>query len=83
MLTGNGVSGIKFILVFNEAEAAHELDLGDFATSILGEVVLNVRLGSCGSRSASSMTELQPRTRSKPVAESLATRGRGRRPTQL
>jgi hypothetical protein len=46
-LTGNGVSGIKFIFVFNEAKATHELDLGDLATSILGEVVLNVRLGSC------------------------------------
>ena len=55
-LTGNGVSGIKFILVFNEAEAAHELDLGDLATSILGEVVFDVRLGSCWSRSARSIT---------------------------
>lgn len=45
-LTGNDVAGVHGVLVFDEAEAVHELDLGDLTSSMAGEVVLDV--GLCG-----------------------------------
>ena len=44
-LTGNDVAGVHGVLVLDEAEAVHELDLGDLTGSMAGEVVLNIGLG--------------------------------------
>lgn len=46
-LTRHNVSCVHGILVFNEAEAIHELDLGNLAMAMRLEVVLNVLLGGC------------------------------------
>jgi len=46
-LTGNHVARIHRILVLDEAEAIHELDLGDFAGSMGCEMVFNIALGGC------------------------------------
>lgn len=45
--TWNDITCVHGILVLDEAEAIHELDLGDFAGAMGVEVVLNVGLGSC------------------------------------
>ena len=47
-LTRYHVPSIQCIVILNEAEAIHELDLGDVSSTIL-EVVLDVFLGDCGS----------------------------------
>ena len=44
-LTGNDVAGVHGVFVLDEAEAVHELDLGDLTSSMAGEVVLDVGLG--------------------------------------
>ena len=47
-LTRNYIPSIKCIIVLDEAEAVHELDLGNVPSTIL-EVVLDVFLRDCGS----------------------------------
>lgn len=47
-LTRNHIPSIQCIIVLDEAEAVHELDLGDVSSTIL-EVVLDVFLCDCGS----------------------------------
>lgn len=47
-LTRNHIPSIQCIIVLDEAEAIHELDLGNVSSTIL-EVVLDVFLGDCGS----------------------------------
>lgn len=49
MESWDNITSIHGIFVFNEAEAIHELNLGDLAGAMGVEVVLNVGLGS-GSR---------------------------------
>jgi hypothetical protein len=44
-LTRNDVAGVHGVLVFEEAEAVHELDLGDLTSSMAGKVVLDIGLG--------------------------------------
>ena len=44
--TRDDVTCVHLILVFDEAEAIHELDLGNLAGAMGVEMVLNVRLGS-------------------------------------
>lgn len=46
-LTRNDVSGIHRILVFDEAKAVHQLDLGDFSGAMSRKVSLDIGLGSC------------------------------------
>jgi len=45
--TGNHIAGIHSILVFDESEAIHELDLGDLSGAMSVEVSLDISLGSC------------------------------------
>jgi hypothetical protein len=45
--TRNNIAGVHGILVFDEAEAIHELDLGDFAGTMGRKVRLNIGLGDC------------------------------------
>lgn len=47
-LTRNDISGIHGILVLDEAEAIHELDLGDLASAMGRKVGFNIGLGGCG-----------------------------------
>lgn len=47
-LTGNYIPSIQCIIILDEAEAIHELDLGYVSSTIL-EVVLDVFLRDCGS----------------------------------
>lgn len=49
-LTRNDVSRIHGILVLDEAEAIHELDLGDLASAMGSEVAFNIGLGGCRHR---------------------------------
>lgn len=44
--TRNDVASIHGVLVLDEAEAIHELDLGDLAGAMAGKVSLDVGLGS-------------------------------------
>jgi len=44
--TGNNVARVHGVFVLNEAEAIHELDLGNLACAMGVEVVLNIGLGS-------------------------------------
>ena len=46
LLTWNDIASIHGILVLNEAEAIHKLDLGDLAGAMGVEVVLNIGLSS-------------------------------------
>jgi len=46
MESWNDIAGIHFILVFDETETIHELDLLDFGIPMLGEVGLHLCLGS-------------------------------------
>lgn len=48
-LTGHNVTGIHRILVLDEAEPVHELDLSDFAGAMGREMGLDVSLGGCRS----------------------------------
>lgn len=45
LLTGNDIACIHCILVLDEAEAIHELDLGDFASAMGLEMGLDIGLG--------------------------------------
>lgn len=42
---GNNVTGVHGIVVFNETEAVHELDLGDLASAMGLEVSFDIGLG--------------------------------------
>lgn len=44
--TRHDIARIHGILVLNKAEAVHELDFGDLASSMGGEMLLNVTLSS-------------------------------------
>lgn len=44
--TGNHIAGIHSILVLDESEAIHELDLGDLSSAMGVEMRLDVCLGS-------------------------------------
>jgi hypothetical protein len=44
-LTGNDISGIHSIFIFNKTKAIHELDLSDLASAMSCEVVFDIRLG--------------------------------------
>jgi hypothetical protein len=46
--TGNHIAGIHSILVFDESEAIHELDLGDLSCAMSVEMGLDISLGGCG-----------------------------------
>jgi hypothetical protein len=46
LLTWHHVSGVHGVLVLDEAEAVHELDLGDFTGPMGSEVLFNIGLGS-------------------------------------
>jgi hypothetical protein len=46
LLTWDNVPGVHGILVLDETEAIHELDLGDLASAVRGEVRLDIGLGS-------------------------------------
>ena len=46
-LTWNDVLRVHGIIILNEAEAIHELDLGDVASPFL-EMILDIFLGDCG-----------------------------------
>ena len=48
--TGHNVTCVHCIFVLDEAEAVHELDLGDLASAMGVEVVLNIGLGSYSAR---------------------------------
>jgi len=48
-LTRNNVTSIQRILVLDEAEATHKLDLGDLSGAMFGKVGLNIGLGGCSS----------------------------------
>jgi hypothetical protein len=43
--TGNHIAGIHSILVFDEPEAIHELDLGDLSCAMSVEMGLDISLG--------------------------------------
>lgn len=47
MGTWDDITRIHGVLVLDEAEAIHELDLGNLAGAMGVEVVLNIGLGSC------------------------------------
>ena len=49
-LTWDDITGVHGVLVFDETEAIHELDLGDLASAMGVEVVLNIGLGSYSAR---------------------------------
>jgi hypothetical protein len=44
--TRHDITRIHGVLILDEAEAVHELDLGDLASSMGGEMLLNVTLSS-------------------------------------
>jgi hypothetical protein len=46
-LTRYNITSIHSILVLNEAEAIHELDLSDLTSSMRCEVGLHIGLGGC------------------------------------
>ena len=46
LLTWDDIPGVHGILVLDETEAIHELDLGDLASAMRGEVRLDIGLGS-------------------------------------
>jgi hypothetical protein len=43
--TGNHIAGIHSILVLNESEPIHELDLGDLSCAMSVEMGLDISLG--------------------------------------
>ena len=48
--TGNNITGIQGILVFDEAETIHQLHLGDLAMVVFRKVRLDIGFGSCRER---------------------------------
>lgn len=46
-LTRDNILSVHGILVLDETEAVHQLDLGDFSGSMSRKVSLNIGLGSC------------------------------------
>lgn len=48
--TGHDVARVHRIFVLDEAKAVHEFDLGDLASAMSVEVVLNIGLGSYSAR---------------------------------
>ena len=57
-LTRNDITRIHRIAVLDEAEAIHEFDLSDLTGAMALEVVLNIRLGSYGSISSCSRSDI-------------------------
>jgi hypothetical protein len=52
--TGDHISRIHRIAIFDEAETVHEFDLGDLACSMCLEVILDIGFGYWRFRSASA-----------------------------
>lgn len=52
LLTWYDIARIHRILILDEAEAIHELNLGDLTRAMSVEVVFNIGLSSCKSRSS-------------------------------
>jgi hypothetical protein len=52
--TWHNIPGVHGILVLDEAEAVHELDLGDLTGAMFREVSLDIGLGSWGRASVST-----------------------------
>lgn len=86
-LTRNHVSGIQGVIIFDEAEATHELDFGDLSSSMFGEMGLDIGLvGCCGKPLVSCGLYANPRTVAGDPASSFPLRdvarssrsGRGR-----
>lgn len=50
--TWDYITSVHGVLVLDEAEAIHELNLSDLASAMGVEVVLNIGLGSCSMRSS-------------------------------
>jgi hypothetical protein len=50
-LTRDNVAGIHGVLVFDETKAVHQLDFGDLAGTMGGEVGFDIGLGSFGGAS--------------------------------
>jgi hypothetical protein len=46
LLTGHNIPRIHRIFIFDETKPIHQLNLGDFASSMCAEVVFNILLGS-------------------------------------
>lgn len=58
--TWNNITSIHGILVFDEAEAIHQLHLGDFPGAMGRKMGLDIGLGSCkSSEKKSSQWELE------------------------
>lgn len=57
-LTRNDVPRVHGILVLDEAEAVHELDLGDLASAMGCKVAFNIGLGGCGGWDWQSATRI-------------------------
>lgn len=46
MLTWNNIARVHRVLIFDEAESIHQLDLGNFASAMGRKVSFNIGLGS-------------------------------------
>jgi len=53
-LTRDDISRVHRILVLDETESVHELDLGDLASAMGGKMGLNIGLGSCRQQSGAA-----------------------------
>ena len=62
-LTRYNITSIHSILVLNETEAIHELDLSDFTSAMRCEVGLNIGLGGCDGVSRSVLDRSQKKER--------------------
>jgi hypothetical protein len=64
VLTRNNIAGIHGVLVFDETEAVHQLDLGDVASTMGRKMGLDIGLGDCQyqlatTRRRNNMTQLK------------------------
>ena len=61
--TRYNITSIHRILVLNEAEAIHELDLSDLTSAMRCEVGLNIGLGGCDAVSRSPLDRSRQKER--------------------
>jgi hypothetical protein len=47
VLTGHNISGIQLVVIFDEAEAVHQLYLRDLTGAMAAEMFLDVAFGHC------------------------------------
>lgn len=47
VLTGHNISGIQLVVIFDEAETIHQLDLRDLTGAMAAEMFLDVALSHC------------------------------------